>query len=609
MIIDYTRSLLLIFHRVNVPEIYKNKALPFLSVMPKARNHEKSRSLVCLICWSKIFGNGGRILKPGAKLTCLIKDKYAILNNYDPSELTLPNAICSTCCRTLYKFEKNATNAPLIKACAYSINSDSTMHTRGCSSAAACNICQIAREQYRPSSRDPCLCPTCCQVNQVQSTSNYNTGNSTENKPGPQFTATNLLNIQAEQNLSNKQIINIASSLRSICGRKSVEPGFRDKLQEVSKKLDSFYSSISANFKISDKEGYGDRDLVFCHDVEGLIEFILNDRGYDPFNHLICVGLDGGGGIFKIIFNVIDITGLHSTGKLKDTGVRRAIFLAAVQGIQENYENLNFILSKLNNLDRVKYCICTDVKLINIICGIQSCAATHPCPYCNSNDIKNFESIAEHRTIGSIKQSALAFHSAGSVKKDAKLYINCINQPLLTGDDNALIIDICAPPELHLMQGIVKHIYDNMAKEWPGVSMWLEKINVKQKDYHHGAFVGNDCMKMLKNIDILQQIAEDQNVHTVAKYIHIYKCLQKVILSCFGMELDLQYKTHISNFKDVYIDLGISVSPKVHILVNMYHILLRNTIVHLVGTRNRHWRAFTMILSIIVGKNSVIRGS
>ena len=95
--------------------------------MPRPkRDHNNSRSLVCLICWSKIFGNCGRILRSEDRLICLIKDKYPLLSHYDPSDLTLPNAICSTCRRTLYKCEADpAQSAPLIKACAHSGNSAS----------------------------------------------------------------------------------------------------------------------------------------------------------------------------------------------------------------------------------------------------------------------------------------------------------------------------------------------------------------------------------------------------------------------------------------------------------------------------------------------------
>ena len=118
------------------------------------------------------------------------------------------------------------------------------------------------------------------------------------------------------------------------------------------------------------------------------------------------------------------------------------------------------------------------------------------------------------------------------------------------------------------MQGIVKHIYDKMAKVFPqGVSLWLSKIHIKQKNYHNGTFVGNDCLKMFKNIDTLQQIAESCNMFVIQKYVHILRCLYDIVISCFGMNLNPQYQYYIKKFENVYKDLGISVTPKVHILI------------------------------------------
>ena len=235
--------------------------------------------------------------------------------------------------------------------------------------------------------------------------------------------------------------------------------------------------------------------MVFCHDVEALVAYILEQRQYDPYNHIVRIGLDGGGGMFKIIMNIIDTTACrHSrTGTFKDTGVKRTIILAVVE-----YENLNFILSKLFNLDRVKFYICTDIKLLNIITGIQSSACKQPCPYCCTGNLQNLTEISEERTLGSIRCSASAYKAAGSVKKYAKLYSSCINPPLLMGEDRERIIDICAPPELHLMQGIVKHIYDKMAKVFPqGVSLWLNKIHIKGMVYSKNMIFSGKIVKII----------------------------------------------------------------------------------------------------------------
>ena len=74
-------------------------------------------------------------------------------------------------------------------------------------------------------------------------------------------------------------------------------------------------------------------------------------------------------------------------------------------------------------------------------------------------------------------------------EKVCKLYGNFVFEPIIPGKDNDRILDICAP-ELHIMQGTVKQIYDEMFKKWPGVKMWLDLIHLKQKNYHNDTFLG-----------------------------------------------------------------------------------------------------------------------
>ena len=116
--------------------------------MPKnKRNHESSRSVVCLICRYKIFKNG-HILKDGANLTTLIRTKYKLLCNYDPSNMTFPNSICPTCRISLNNC-KNDSNikAPFITASSY-IDSEvwPAKHTRMCSNTSAFYICITAQQ-------------------------------------------------------------------------------------------------------------------------------------------------------------------------------------------------------------------------------------------------------------------------------------------------------------------------------------------------------------------------------------------------------------------------------------------------------------------------------
>ena len=72
---------------------------------------------------------------------------------------------------------------------------------------------------------------------------------------------------------------------------------------------------------------------------------------------------------------------------------------------------------------------------------------------------------------------------------------------------------------------------------------------------------------MLRNVDTLQQIAEINNIYVIQKYVHILRCLHDIVKSCFGMDLDPQYNYYIKKIENVYKDLGILITPKVHILI------------------------------------------
>ena len=101
----------------------------------------KDQYLVCLVCRNKIFGKGRR-LNSGTKLINLVKSKYNLLCNYDPSDLTMPSALCPTCCSDLYNCENTNQNRcpPVLKACAYENSNIDASHTRSCSAESGCDI-------------------------------------------------------------------------------------------------------------------------------------------------------------------------------------------------------------------------------------------------------------------------------------------------------------------------------------------------------------------------------------------------------------------------------------------------------------------------------------
>ena len=73
--------------------------------------------------------------------------------------------------------------------------------------------------------------------------------------------------------------------------------------------------------------------------------------------------------------------------------------LAVVEGAIEDYENVKFIMDRINlNLGKLNYVFTMDVKLINIVLGIMSASSSYPCPYCLI--YKDFKNPAPLRKFG-----------------------------------------------------------------------------------------------------------------------------------------------------------------------------------------------------------------
>lgn len=70
----------------------------------------------------------------------------------------------------------------------------------------------------------------------------------------------------------------------------------------------------------------------------------------------------------------------------------------------------------------------------------------------------------------------------------------------------------------------------------------------------------NSCKSLLEKIDILRANC----LIGCLKFVRVLQEFHLVVKACFTNKLDPMYLTHIANFKRSYLDLGISVTPKVH---------------------------------------------
>ena len=215
------------------------------------------------------------------------------------------------------------------------------------------------------------------------------------------------------------------------------------------------------------------REVFYCTDVPALAAFLHQERGIDAEDSIIKIGLDGGRGFFKVLLSIHskseyqleeDMSQLNSPRKKKlkkkkkkatkeflNNGVKKVFILALVQDIPEKYENVQKIMELLD-IDELKHSFSVDLKLQNVMCGMQSHGSTHPCVYCEGS--KPWEEPSNPRTMGNLRKHYESFENAPPSKKIPKNFKNVVHPPLFNDADHVEILDVMPLAELHLMLGI-----------------------------------------------------------------------------------------------------------------------------------------------------------
>ena len=143
--------------------------------------------------------------------------------------------------------------------------------------------------------------------------------------------------------------------------------------------------------------------------------------------------------------------------------------------------------------------------------------------------------------------------------------MNCIHEPLIQDEKNefsdVLILNLVPPAELHLLLGPVNKMYDELEKLWSGVADWAKSCNAYKCCRQGSGFNGNSCKKLIEpeNLDELLSIIPQE----FDMYVAALGAFGRVVRSCFGISLSPTYKADIEHFKKCYLNLNISVTPKV----------------------------------------------
>ena len=153
------------------------------------------------------------------------------------------------------------------------------------------------------------------------------------------------------------------------------------------------------------------------------------------------------------------------------------------QNTPESYHNVKAILNLIQVQEEClkDSLISCDLKLANILCGIQSHSSKHPCCWCDASS-PNLQNCSHLRFFGEIRRQHSKFIRAGVDLRKSKDFKNVVHLPILDFPDDKLVLEAIPPMEFHFL--------------WPKAKEWPSSLHILIQPFHGGHFNGNDCMKL-----------------------------------------------------------------------------------------------------------------
>ena len=136
------------------------------------------------------------------------------------------------------------------------------------------------------------------------------------------------------------------------------------------------------------------RTLVVVSDVSEVIYHLHEKLDIDIRESTVKIGFDYGGDCLKVCMLIVakdHIGMINEAGtsammlkKMKLNSVKKVIILAAAD-VKEHHYNVKLLFNKVN-LNSIKMQLSVDLKMANIVLGLQSHSSTHSCYICDSSN-------------------------------------------------------------------------------------------------------------------------------------------------------------------------------------------------------------------------------
>ena len=204
------------------------------------------------------------------------------------------------------------------------------------------------------------------------------------------LTTNDLVSAQLNTGLSNLGIKKLVSAVNQRHVRKLVEPNFNSNFKTAGEQLKDFFTHTLTKASNAKEGPATDHLIVHCKNLLDLHNKVLLSRATSS-DYIAKLGIDGGRGFLKFYLSVVDKNprgnrALESPPQkrlltqriVKDTSVKRQMLVAVSEDLPETYSNVEQIWSLIKDNAINFFAIC-DLKLANIICGLQTHSSSHPC--------------------------------------------------------------------------------------------------------------------------------------------------------------------------------------------------------------------------------------
>lgn len=111
----------------------------------------------------------------------------------------------------------------------------------------------------------------------------------------------------------------------------------------------------------------------------------------------------------------------------------------------------------------------------------------------------------------------------------------------------------------------MNHLFKQLRDVCPKANQWAAALHIHPESYHGGQFFRNSCHKLIKNVDLLQQMAESGAVFRIFGIIGPFREFEAVVAPLFENHHTNDFGEKIDQFENSFMALEIgTITPKLH---------------------------------------------